>query len=78
MGPLLNLRPSALVDRPGGSKVDLHEFSMLAGSCAELVVTFHWLKGWAQTAKGKLSSSSICISFCEAKKTGDTGILPGN
>ena len=56
-------------NRPGGSKTGNREFSMLVCSCIELVVTFHWLKLWTRTTKGKLSSTGISAGFMKPKST---------
>ena len=46
--------------------------------CAGLAVADRWLKPRAQTIKGKPGSTGISGWAGEAKKTGNTGILPEN
>ena len=49
------------------SKIDHYEFPMLVVSSVELVVTDHWPKLWARTAKGKLSSTGISAESVKPK-----------
>ena len=51
-------------------KTNLRKLAFSVARCVELAVNFHWLKRWARTVKGKLSSTGICASFMKPKRQG--------